>query len=144
MKGFEAYVNALSIGGLTSIIGRWEGSRLGSAAIIIFVVAMIWTGTWGQFCTIQGGGWALISKGAIHPTGSVMANIGKNMQSTLDESTHHRINFRCKSMRLKLALDSIFYFFICSTLWKFCEKVRSGWINFGFPFHSILHAQSII
>ncbi len=41
---------------------------------------------------------------------SVTANIGKNIQSTLDESAHHRIDFRCNLIHLKLALDSIFIF----------------------------------
>jgi hypothetical protein len=44
MKGYEVYINALSIGGLsglTSVIRQWKGSGLGSAAIIIFVMAMV-------------------------------------------------------------------------------------------------------
>jgi hypothetical protein len=41
VKGYEAYIDALSNCGLTSVIGRWEGSQLGSAAIIIFVLAMV-------------------------------------------------------------------------------------------------------
>ncbi len=49
---------------------------------------------------------------------SVTANIGKNIELTLDESAHHRIDFRCKSMHLKLALDSIFIFLSI----QHCEK----------------------
>jgi hypothetical protein len=41
LTGYKACIHALLIGGLTSKIGLWEGSRLVSVAIIIFVVAML-------------------------------------------------------------------------------------------------------
>ncbi len=41
VKGYEVYIKAISISGLTSVISRWEGSGLRSSAIIIFVVAMV-------------------------------------------------------------------------------------------------------